>query len=208
MLFIWKSTIISVIFRKKEDVTIQTKRKPPEDLFQLQRLLARLPEHHSQYDGLASKLYQTKAGYSGELIVDRILSEVDFPPGTKILRDLTLEVNPEYLIQLDTLILTPSRAILLEIKHYAGIVQFDEQFGKTTKISVDGEIEKFDCILHQLDRAATGPQMWFRLHHIPIPIDPILIMANPNVEIKEFPESTTLKYAKQLPRHIRNLLKA
>ncbi|MEK3935759.1 nuclease-related domain-containing protein [Sporosarcina sp. FSL W7-1349] len=172
----------------------------------MQRLLVRLSEHHQQHKSLTTNLYQTRAGYSGELIVDRILSEVAFPPGTKILRDLTLEVNPEYLIQLDTLILTPSRAILLEIKHYAGTVQFDEQSGKTIKISADGEVEKFDCILHQLDRAKAGLEMWFKQKQFRLPIEPILIMANPNVEIQEFPESMTLKYAKQLPRHIRNLL--
>ncbi|MFS0576680.1 nuclease-related domain-containing protein [Sporosarcina sp. 179-K 3D1 HS] len=172
----------------------------------MQRLLVRLPEHHPQHKSLTTKLYQTRAGYSGELIVDRILSEVAFPPGTKILRDLTLEINPEYLIQLDTLILMPSRAILLEIKHYAGTVQFDEQSGKTTKISPDGEIEKFDCILHQLDRAKAGLDMWFKQKQIPLPIEPVLVMANPNVEIQEFPESITLKYAKQLPRYLRRLL--
>ena len=39
-----------------------------------------------------------------------------------------------------------------------------------------------------------------------MPIEPILVMANNKTEIPELPASVTLKYAKQLPRYIRNFL--
>lgn len=69
-----------------------------------------------------------------------------------------MEITPNFLVQIDTLILTPTQAILLEIKNYASTIRFDALYGKTTKISPDAKIEKFDCIIHPLNRAAIGLQ--------------------------------------------------
>ncbi|WP_342508524.1 nuclease-related domain-containing protein [Sporosarcina sp. FSL K6-2383] len=181
-------------------------RRPPDDLISLERLLARLPQNHGKYQTISQKLYQAKAGYAGELIIDRILNEITFPKGTIIIKDLTLEINPNFLVQLDTLILTPTSIILLEIKNYSGTVLFDEASGKTTKISPGDEIEKYDCIIHQLDRATEAIRGYLRKRHINLPINPILVMANQRTEIPVFPETVPLKFTKQLPRYIRTLI--
>jgi len=167
--------------------------------------LARLPTQHSRHEELSQKLYQIKAGYSGELDVDRVLNEVDFPQDIIIIKDLTVEILPSFYVQFDTLIFTPKRLILLEIKKYAGTVLFDEASGKTTKISLNGKIEKFDCIIHQLDRAAHGLKKWLEKRHINLPIEAILVMANQRTEIPEMPKEVVLKFIKQLPRYIRTL---
>lgn len=171
----------------------------------MQRLLARLPDTHRQYEAISQKLYQSQSGYAGELIVDRILNEIDFPQGSAILKDFTVEINPNFLVQIDTLILTPSHAMLLEIKNYAGTVFFDELSGKTTKISPEGKIEKFDCIIHQLDRAATGIQKWLIERQIQLPLEAVLVMANQKTEIQEMPKTVPLKFGKQLSRYIRSM---
>ena len=168
-------------------------------------MLARLPDNHQQYKTISNKLYQAKSGHSGELKVDRILNEIDFPKGTAIMKNITVDINPNFRVQLDTLILTPKRAILLEIKNYAGTVLFDEASGKTTKISGDGAIEKFDCIIHQLDRATYAVEKWLNQKQVELPVEPILVMANQRTEIPKMPLSTPLKFGKQLPRYIRGL---
>ncbi|MFS0690430.1 nuclease-related domain-containing protein [Sporosarcina sp. 179-K 8C2 HS] len=185
---------------------IHEKRNEPEELTQLERLRTRLPTDHPQYGTVSKKYHQAKAGYTGELYVDRVLNEIAFPQGTTILKDITLEINPDFLIQIDTFIISPSIAFLLEIKNFTGTVHFDENSGKTTKISPYGETEKYDCVIHQLDRAAIGLTEWLRQRNINIPIEPILIMANNNTEIPKFPNAVTLKYAKQLPRYIRKFI--
>ncbi|WP_172371495.1 nuclease-related domain-containing protein [Sporosarcina jiandibaonis] len=171
----------------------------------MQRLLPRLSEKHPQNKAISEKLYQVKAGYSGEVDVDRILPEIGLPQDVIILKGLTLEILPNFFAQLDTLILTRKRIILLEIKKYAGTVIFDVDSGKTIKISPNGEIEKFDCILHQLDRAAHGIKSWLKKLQINIPIEPILVMANQRTIIQEIPKPFTVKYGKQLPKYIREL---
>ena len=190
---------------KQEGVYIYIKREPPNELILLQRLLARLSEDHPQHKTISEKLYQVKAGYSGEVDVDRILPEIGLPQDVIILKGLTLEILPNFFAQLDTLILTRKRIILLEIKKYAGTVIFDIDSGKTIKISPNGEIEKFDCILHQLDRAAHGIKSWLEKRQFNIPIEPILVMANQRTIIQEIPKSFTVKYGKQLPKYIREL---
>ncbi len=64
---------------KKAEQPITTKRIPPDDLIPLQCLLDRLPDNHLQYETISQKLYQSQSGYTGELIVDRILQEIDYP---------------------------------------------------------------------------------------------------------------------------------
>ena len=171
-------------------------------------MLARLPKSHPQYTNIANKIYQSRSGYAGELAIDRLLNQIELPEGAAILKDLTLEINPDFLVQIDTLILTPSIAFLLEIKNYAGTIHFDEIAGKTTKVSAEGESVKYDCIVHQIDRATEALKQWFAKRNIELPVEPILIMANQRTEILEPPVSVSLKYGKQLPRHIRKYLKA
>lgn len=77
-----------------------------------------------------------------------------------------MEINPNFRVQIDTLIITPTQTILLEIKNYANIVLFDERSGKTTKISPGGQIEK-----------------WLAESYIHLPVEPILVMANQKNEI-------------------------
>ena len=137
-----------------------------------------MPEEHPHKKTISDKLYQVKAGYSGEVDVDRILPEIGLPQDVIVIKGITLEILPNFFAQLDTLILTRKRIILLEIKKYAGTVIFDVDSGKTIKISPNGEIEKFDCILHQLDRAAHGIKSWLEKRQFTIPVEPILVMAN------------------------------
>ena len=161
-----------------EGVYIYTKRQPPNELILLQRLLERLPEDHPQQKAISEKLYQVQAGYSGEVDVDRILPEIGLPQDVIVIKGITLEILPNFFAQLDTLILTRNRIILLEIKKYAGTVIFDVDSGKTIKVSPNGEIEKFDCILHQLDRLLMDLKAGSRNDKSTIPVEPILVMAN------------------------------
>ena len=166
---------------------------------------ARLPENHAQHKTIDEKLYNVTAGYSGEIDVDRILHEIGLPQDVNILKGITVEIHPHFYAQLDTLLITPKRIILLEIKKYSGTVIFDEASGKTTKISTNGEIEKFDCVLHQLDRAAHVLKTWLANRKINLPVEPILVMANQRTELQQIPSSVAVKYGKQLPKYIRAL---
>lgn len=170
-------------------------------------MLARLPSSHPRYLAISKRAHQLKAGYDGERYVDKILNEIAFPQGTSILKDITLEINPDYIIQIDTLIITPYNSYLLEIKNYSGSIQFNQTVGKTIKTSPNGEIDKYDCIINQLDRAKTGLKEWLNQHNMDMPIEALIVMANSNTDIPIPPETAIVKYAKQIPLYMRSHFK-
>lgn len=122
------------------------------------------------------------------------------------MKDIRLEVTPNFYIQIDTLIITQHGIFLIEIKNYSGMIQFDETIGKTIKTSNKGEIEKFDCSVHQVDRAVHGLTQILSKLPVRVPIIPTLIMANSKTEITQYPRSVPVKYKKQLPRYVRQRL--
>lgn len=185
---------------------IDTERKPPWDLLAHERLLIRLPQNHEKYPFINNKVYQLKAGYSGEVEIDRILPEIGLPNEHHIFKDIRLEVLPNFYIQIDTLILTRHAIILMEIKKYAGTIYFKEDQGKTIKISANQEVEKFECAVHQMDRAVHGLHKILEKFPNHPPIYPILAMANAKVDIAEYPKSVPVKYKMQLPKYIRTKL--
>ena len=89
--------IVSEDSVKKEGVYIYTKRQPPNELILLQRLLARLPEEHPQQKAISEKLYQVKAGYSGEVDVDRILPEIGLPQDVIVIKGHNIRNPPQFL---------------------------------------------------------------------------------------------------------------
>lgn len=175
------------------------------DLLAHKRLLVRLRNDHEKYQFISGKVYQLSAGYAGEVEVDQIFPEIGLPTEHTIFKDIRLEVLPNFYIQLDTLIITRNSIILLEIKNYSGTIYFDEQVGKTIRTASNGDVDKFDCAVHQVDRAVHGLREI--LHNFPmLPIHPIIVMANRRTEIAQYPETTPVKYKKQLPKYIRQLL--
>lgn len=122
------------------------------------------------------------------------------------MKDIRLEVTPNFYIQIDTLIITRHGIFLIEIKNYSGMIQFDETIGKTIKTSNTGEIEKFECGVHQVDRAVHGLTRILTKIPLQIPIIPILVMANSKTEVTQYPQSFPVKYRKQLPKYIRQHL--
>lgn len=145
------------------------------------------------------------AGYAGELEVDRILVEIGLPKEATVFKGLRLEVLPGFYIQIDTLIITRKSIILLEVKKYSGAVSFDEDAGKTIKTSSNGVIEKYDCAVHQVDRAVHGLKAILQKFPYSLPIYPIIVIANSKMEVSRYPKTTPVKYTKQLPKYIRQL---
>lgn len=184
---------------------IYSKRYPPKELLAHQRLLVRLPQNHEKYQLISDKIYQISAGYAGEVEVDQILVEIGLPKEATVFKDLRLEVLPGFYIQLDTLIITRKCIILLEVKKYSGTVSFDEDIGKTTKVSPNRELEKYDCVVHQVDRAVHGLTVILQNSPYSLPIYPIIVMANSKTEISLYPKTMPVKYKKQLPKYIRQL---
>ncbi|MCP3761419.1 NERD domain-containing protein [Domibacillus sp. A3M-37] len=101
-------------------------REKPIFMEKMEILLGRLPSTHPSVRAIESELYKVRAGFHGEKEVDYHLRELD-RPGIFILHDLRLKTTTGSFFQIDTLILTESEAIILEIKNYAGPLTYDTQ---------------------------------------------------------------------------------
>lgn len=188
-------------------VEIFTKRQPPPDLRALERLLIRLPSNHEKFNVIEDKVYQLRAGYAGEVEVDQVLPEIGLPKEAIVLKDLRLEILPNYLVQIDTLLIVPQGMILLEVKKYASeTIYFNEEIGKTIKISQNNVEARYDCAVHQVDRSLHGLKMLLHPKFPDIPIMPFIIMANSKTTVAQYPQSIPVKYLKQLPKTVRNFL--
>lgn len=182
-------------------------RKKTIDLLAHERLLFRLPEQHEAFSKVKERVYQLGAGLAGEQEVDCILPEIGLPADAKVLRNITLECIPQHYIQLDTLIVTRKSIILLEIKRYAaGTVEFKEDIGKTVRTSLSQQVDKFDCVIDQVDRATYFLKQVLSSNGIHLPIMPIIVIANSQTAVSLAPKSFPWKYPKQLPRFIRTEL--
>lgn len=181
-------------------------RRKSLDIVAHERLLVRLPEYHAEWGFVKEKLYQLESGFSGEVKVDEVLSEIPFTGEVRMLADISFECFVNRYIQIDTLIVTRKAIFLLEIKNYAaGEVEFDDRSGKTVH-TTDRHVKRYDCVVDQVDRHVQGLKGILRELRVELPVYPMIVMANGGSIVERHPQNVVVKYVKQLPRYMRLVL--
>lgn len=102
---------------------IAKKRTVPWNLRSLESLVRRLEEGHPKKTVIAGDIGKRQAGFTGEQNLDYFLSFL--PQGTKYLIHHDLRLKVRFAFQLDTLILTPYYALILEVKYMPGRLKLD-----------------------------------------------------------------------------------
>ncbi|USK54559.1 NERD domain-containing protein [Cytobacillus solani] len=144
-------------------------------------LLRRLPKDHIKRQEMEEDLRKRWAGYRGEQAVDYYLGKLpdkDF----LIFHGIRLS-NSEYLFQIDTLILTPYFALILEIKNYSGTLYFDPTFNQWIQTTQMGE-KGYPCPIEQANQQKQGLKKWLEARNISIPIDFLVIISKPSTILK------------------------
>lgn len=124
-----------------------------------------------------------RSGYLGECSLDYYLSflkDQDY----RILHGLRLLNEKQKYFQIDTLILTTTVLLPIEIKNYSGTITFDHQFQQL--IQTKGGVEKaYEDPLLQIDRHQTQLKNWLTTNKFPgFPIVPLVVISNPSTIIK------------------------
>ncbi|MFC7365787.1 MULTISPECIES: nuclease-related domain-containing protein [Bhargavaea] len=163
-------------------------------------------ERRQALEDIETILYRKRAGRAGEEAVEQTLSEVIFPEGTHVFRNVSLLIRKGYRIEIDVLILTPSFVLVLEVKNIAGTLFFNEGEGKTVRIRENGQTDEFDCYVNQLDRQINGLNQFLSTLQISLPVYGAIVLANQNTVVKKRPATYTLLYRKQLARYFRSLV--
>ena len=155
------------------------------------------------YPGILEKLDQIKAGYYGELRTDRFIEEVLFPQQLLIITDFHSRLHPKRHIQIDTLILTRSYILIIEIKNIIGTLRFKKDPNQLVRIVDNIEEKSFDCPIIQLERNSDGIQTM--LPYVNLPVIQTLVFPSQNTIIQDAPKNHHIFFTKQLPLFIQSL---
>ncbi|MGY4691113.1 nuclease-related domain-containing protein [Salibacterium sp. K-3] len=174
-------------------------RTMPLFLRKLKSLERRLAADHPALPDVQQDIAKWTAGYKGEKAVDYPLgffSETDF----HIFHDLRLKHHSHY-FQLDTLLLSPASALVLEIKNISGTLLFDSEFHQL--IRSDGEKEEaFPDPISQVQRHQHQLTAWLRhTCSVNIPVESLVVSGNSRSVLKSTgPRTDTHQDVIPLPR--------
>jgi hypothetical protein len=158
-------------------ILIRKKRTIPLTILILQALLRHLPISHQKRQQISDELGRRWAGYQGEVALDYHLRSL---PEKKymILHDLNLP-DGDYNCQIDTLLLSPEKALIIEVKNMSGKLIFDTENEQFIQIN-DGKDKGYSYPIAQAERHQKYLQNL--LHDFgfpPIPVDYVVVISNP-----------------------------
>ncbi|WP_066258041.1 nuclease-related domain-containing protein [Neobacillus drentensis] len=148
----------------------------PLVLLILEALCRRLPLDYPKYQQIIEEKGRRQAGYKGEVSLDYYLRLL---PVDKymILHDLNLP-DGNYNCQIDTLLLTPEFALILEVKHMTGKLIFDTENEQFIQINNDKE-KGYPYPLAQAKRHQEYIKKLMAEHKFPqVPVDHLVVISN------------------------------
>ncbi|EGQ26875.1 hypothetical protein HMPREF9372_1147 [Sporosarcina newyorkensis 2681] len=168
-------------------------------------MLARLHPQSPQFQKITDLLYRAEAGYAGEIKVDRFLEASDLPEPFRVFTDLQLSIHSNSSIQIDTLLVTPSYLLILEVKNIAGTLHYIQHPPHFECTYEDGKTIAIDCPMMQLENNKTALDLWLSRQGFAVRSTGLIVMANNNAIIKNAPEQMKMIHAKHLPHYFRTM---
>lgn len=169
---------------------IVKERTIPEKILICEALQSRLLKDHPKMPVINEDLLKQRAGHRGEKAIDYYLK---FFPDDQyaIFHGLRLPYKDVY-FEIDTLLLSPQLAIILEVKNFAGELTFDttkEQFTRT----LNGKESGFSDPISQAKRHRHQLLAFFERHSIPaIPIEYLVVISFPTTTYAVIPQNTNI----------------
>jgi len=173
----------------------------------LEIIKRRLSKSHVKYDYFQEMLRRTRAGYAGERRVDQEWQEVFLPKAFYLLHDVEFKENGGSTYQIDTLLMTQYFILVLEVKNIFGRVDFMAENHQFIRVTSDGRVDGFRNPLDQVKRHA---RLMYRIlqmkgHHIPIEF--LVVSANPNMIMSPRFKSQPILHVSGLAERIEQLYK-
>ncbi|WP_409275996.1 nuclease-related domain-containing protein [Neobacillus sp. SCS-31] len=164
---------------------IALERAIPLIILMLEALLRRLPGGHPKRKDIEESLRTQKAGYNGEKSVDHYLNFLD-QEKFMIFKGLRLN-NNGFFFQIDTLLITPFFALILESKNWAGEIHFEKNFCQVFQ-EKDGKTATYTNPISQAKLQTRNLREWFKKQNFPdIPIEFLVVMSNNSSKLKADP---------------------
>jgi hypothetical protein len=139
------------------------KRISPPRIKKEEALLRRLPKNHEKWREILQNLKKVRTGFKGEQELDYHL---EFLPEDEydILRDLRIPLD-QRTFQMDTLVLSPHFALIIESKNIFGTLYFDD-ISKQVFRAFEGKKEGFPNPIQQVKRQRILFQRWLKRYFL------------------------------------------
>ena len=167
----------------------------------------RLSPTFSKTTDLQKELENIQAGYNGECRVDQLIQETHFTLPFQTLPNVEIQASPNRLIQIDSLIITPSYICVLEVKQLRGTLKFLENPYQLIQ-TIDGSNTTYVCPQQQILRTVDSLEYW--LQHevgIQLPIFKAIVIPNKRTHIEIPPTQIKLLGPKEVPLYLQKLNK-
>ncbi|MEK5036448.1 NERD domain-containing protein [Sporosarcina sp. FSL K6-3457] len=185
---------------------IYKKRRQPSEIIGLTALLSRLKPNSLLSKEISSDLAAMRAGLGGEERLDEVLSRHAFPNEHVFLHDLSLKSTGTF--QIDTLYLTPSYAVIFEVKNMAGTLTFNENPPQLIRILENGQKRAFGSPAAQIERNQDLFSDWLHARGLALPIYPVIVFAYPKQIIEKPPSNIPVLFPNSVPGFLRRLPKS
>jgi hypothetical protein len=168
----------------RRDMLIVKEREVPMKIQQYEALLRRLLKRHELIPEIETELKRRYKGYKGELSVDyytKLLTVEN--KEARVFQNLRLSYGPHF-FQIDTLLIFPHFALILEVKNISGTLIFDPDREQMVRVYNEKE-EGFQCTIAQVKRHRIQLMQWMKSRKLPsIPIEYFIVVSNPATIIK------------------------
>ncbi|WP_082023411.1 nuclease-related domain-containing protein [Sporosarcina koreensis] len=185
-------------------IILMKERTAPVLVEGLEAAVRRIPQSHPVSPNLQARLSAVKAGYGGELELDRVLNTYKFPHEILEFHDLSLVSHT--LFQMDTLLLTNEFALICEVKNMAGDLVVTENPPQLIRTSDDGTLSGFLSPLAQVRNTCELFEEWLRARGISLPVHGCVVMAYTKQRITLPDTDIPTLFPKLVPRRIRELM--
>ncbi|WP_181347448.1 nuclease-related domain-containing protein [Thalassobacillus sp. CUG 92003] len=152
-------------------------RQFPHQLRQLEALHRRLPSHHPKLNLISEAAARKWSGYQGETSLD---FHLDFLPPDQylILKGLRL-FDGKHFFQLDTVLVSRSFLVILEVKNISGYLTLDRDIHQLTR-----QTEGFADPVIQIDRQQQQLKQWVaETCEISLPVESFVLFTHPKVTL-------------------------
>lgn len=160
----------------------------------------RLPQEEKS---LQAKYSAIKAGFGGEQQLDRVFENYSFPMNYRVLHDLSLISSTNF--QIDTLFITPSYALLFEVKNIAGKLKIIDNPPQLLRTLESGEVRGFNSPVTQVQSNCELLRDWFHSRNISLPIYGAVVLAYSKQRIELLDMTIPFLFPNAVPTYIRNL---
>lgn len=169
----------------------------------LEAAIRRLPSHHEAIPALRAKHAAVQAGFGGEQELDKVFESYAFSMKHGIFHDLSLMSSTHF--QIDSLFITPSYAVLFEVKNIAGELTVRKNPPQLIRTLETGQVSGFKSPIAQLENNCSLFQDWLHSRNLSLPVYGAVVMAYASQRIEVFDSKIPVLFPSTVPLYIRKL---